>query len=117
MQSLTQTHPFKRVKPTMFLIWVIRLYQETTKRQLSIVLKTVLRKSNHWQPENYYFGDSVTFESIELTLSVEDIYERVDNNEMAGHLQQKQMSKETVTVDMVIEPLSSADFVDSIIKG
>lgn len=42
----------------------------------------VLRKSNDWKPEYFYLGDKVTFESIELTLSVEEIYERVDNQEM-----------------------------------
>jgi Uma2 family endonuclease len=42
----------------------------------------VLRKSNHWQPEYFYLGDRVTFESIGLTLSVEEIYDRVDNADM-----------------------------------
>lgn len=42
----------------------------------------VLRKSNHWQPEYFYLGDRVTFESIGLTLAVEDIYDRVDNADM-----------------------------------
>lgn len=91
--------------------------QEYIMVEQDIVLITVLRKSNHWKPENYYFGDPVTFESIGLTLSVEAIYERVDNHEMAGHLKQKQMSKDIVTVDTVIEPLSSDDFLDGIIKG
>lgn len=42
----------------------------------------VLRKDNHWQSEYFYLGDQVTFESINLTLSVEAIYERVDNEDM-----------------------------------
>lgn len=42
----------------------------------------VLRKSNHWQPEYFYLGDRVTFESIGLTLTVEEIYDRVDNADM-----------------------------------
>ncbi len=42
----------------------------------------VLRKSNHWQSEYFYLGDSVTFESIGLSLAVEDIYDRVDNADM-----------------------------------
>ncbi len=42
----------------------------------------VLRKSHHWQPEYFYLGDSVTFESIGLVLTVEEIYDRVDNADM-----------------------------------
>ncbi len=42
----------------------------------------VLRKSNHWQPGYFYLGDKVTFESIGLTLTVEEIYDRVDNADM-----------------------------------
>lgn len=42
----------------------------------------VLRRSNHWQPEYFYLGDSVTFESIGLRLTVEEIYDRVDNADM-----------------------------------
>jgi hypothetical protein len=47
-----------------------------------IVSVQVLRKNKHWLPEYFFLGDSVTFESIGLTLPVEDIYDRVDNNEM-----------------------------------
>lgn len=42
----------------------------------------LLRKSKHWLPEYFYLGDVVTFESIALTLSIEEIYDRVDNLEM-----------------------------------
>jgi Uncharacterized protein conserved in cyanobacteria len=48
----------------------------------------VLRKSQGWFPHHYFLGDAVTFESIELTLPVEAIYERVDNKEMASHREQ-----------------------------
>jgi Uma2 family endonuclease len=42
----------------------------------------VLRKSNHWRSEYFFLGDLVNFESIGLTLSVEEIYDRVDNADM-----------------------------------
>ncbi len=42
----------------------------------------VLRKSKHWLPEYFYLGDEVTFESIDLTITVEEIYDRVDNPDM-----------------------------------
>jgi len=49
----------------------------------------VVRKSEGWQSSHYYLGDEVTFESIELTLSVEDIYHRVQNEDMLEFLAQK----------------------------
>jgi Uma2 family endonuclease len=42
----------------------------------------VLRKSNHWRSEYFFLDDLVNFESIGLTLSVEEIYDRVDNADM-----------------------------------
>lgn len=47
-----------------------------------IVRVQILRKSNNWQHELYFLGDSITFEAIGLTLTVEALYDRVDNNEM-----------------------------------
>ncbi|OAI02810.1 hypothetical protein [Methylomonas methanica] len=49
-----------------------------------IISVQVLRRSKHWLSEYYFLGDQVTFESIGLTLSVEDIYDRVDNRDMNG---------------------------------
>lgn len=42
----------------------------------------VVRRNRGWQSERFYLGDAVTFESIGLTLTVEDIYERVNNPEL-----------------------------------
>jgi hypothetical protein len=52
----------------------------------------VLRRSRHWQSEYFYLGDTVTFASIGLTLTVEDIYDRVDNKDMAEFRQQQALS-------------------------
>jgi Uma2 family endonuclease len=46
----------------------------------------VCRKSQNWQPTSYFIDDEVTFESIDLTLPVLEIYERVDNQEMQKFL-------------------------------
>lgn len=54
-----------------------------------IVSVQVLRRSNNWLSEYYFLGDSVTFESIGLTLPVEDIYDRVDNTDMNEFRQAK----------------------------
>lgn len=46
----------------------------------------VCRKSQNWQPTYYFIGDDITFESIDLTLPVLEIYQRVDNQEMRHFL-------------------------------
>jgi Uma2 family endonuclease len=57
-------------------------FQEYVLVEQDIVAIQVLRKEK-WGPPAYYFlGDSVTFESIGLTLTVEEIYDRVDNADM-----------------------------------
>jgi Uma2 family endonuclease len=48
---------------------------------------TVFRKTAHWQPDYYFLGEEVTFESIDLTLPVADIYHRVDNLDMVQWLE------------------------------
>jgi len=53
--------------------------QEYVLIEQDIVSVEVLRKSNNWRTEYYSLDDSVTFESIGLTLTVEEIYDRVDN--------------------------------------
>jgi len=47
----------------------------------------ICRRNNHWQPEHYYLGDEVFFESIDFKSSVAEIYERVDNEDMQIYLQ------------------------------
>ncbi|NQZ10528.1 MAG: Uma2 family endonuclease [Algicola sp.] len=46
----------------------------------------VLRKSSNWQGTHYVLGDKVHFESIDLTLDVAEIYERVQNEDMAAFI-------------------------------
>jgi Uma2 family endonuclease len=43
---------------------------------------TVYRLSDNWRPTYYFLEDEVTFESIELTLPVAEIYHRVVNQDM-----------------------------------
>lgn len=43
----------------------------------------IMRRAEGWQSERYYLGDTVTFASIGLTLPVADIYDRVQNGDMA----------------------------------
>ncbi|KJV07566.1 Uma2 family endonuclease [Methylocucumis oryzae] len=47
---------------------------------------TVYRKSDDWRSMHYFLGESVHFESIDLTLPVEAIYHRVQNEDMVEFL-------------------------------
>jgi len=46
----------------------------------------VFRKSDDWRSSVYFLGDEIKFESIDVTLSVEDIYYQVTNDDMANFL-------------------------------
>lgn len=48
----------------------------------------VMRRSDHWHSATYFLGDTITFTAIDLTLSVEEIYDRVQNEDMTEWLQQ-----------------------------
>ena len=43
----------------------------------------VCRRSEGWVSHHYFMGDNVTFDSLGLTLSVTDIYERVENDDVS----------------------------------
>lgn len=81
-----------------------RKMDETTKRLLYLQIPTLLeyilveqdivrievaRRSEGWQPMRYFLGDEVVLESVGLTLNVEDIYERVNNEDMREWLAAK----------------------------
>ncbi len=48
----------------------------------------VIRLSENWISKHYFLGDKVHFESINLTLTVEEIYYRVQNEEMLEFINQ-----------------------------
>ena len=64
--------------------------QEYVLIEQDIVSVQVLRRSNHWLSEYYFLGDAVTFASIGVTLTVEEIYDRVDNADMREFKEQNQ---------------------------
>lgn len=49
----------------------------------------VFRKTDSWQPTHYFLGDEVKFESIDLSLSVEEIYHRVQNEDMSQFIESR----------------------------
>ena len=46
----------------------------------------VCRKADGWKSSYYFLGDDITFTSIDLTLPVVEIYQRVDNEDMRDFL-------------------------------
>ncbi|MBF0463389.1 MAG: Uma2 family endonuclease [Magnetococcales bacterium] len=53
------------------------------------------RHGMSWNFQTYQLGDSILFESIGLTLSVEEIYKRVDNEDMQEYLRKKGEDQKT----------------------
>lgn len=106
-------------KPTLIvevLSKITRRMDETTKRiaytQIDSLLEYVLieqdfvdieiiRRRTGWQSERFYLGDSLTFESIALTLTVEDIYARVNNPEL---VEWRQLQAEANSESKLINP-------------
>lgn len=81
-----------------------RRYDETTKFQVYASIPTlqeyvlvdqssakieIQRRRTNWAIEKYFLGDSITFDSIKLTLTIEEIYDRVVNEEVTEWLAQK----------------------------
>nr|CAA6816537.1 MAG: Unknown protein [uncultured Thiotrichaceae bacterium] len=49
----------------------------------------IQRRKNHWQPEYFYLGQDILLESVGVTVSVEEIYQRVDNGDVKAYLEKK----------------------------
>jgi len=82
-----------------------RKLDETTKRRVyqsipslqeyvlieqDIVDVEVCRRSEGWQPNHFFMGDDLTLESIGLTFNVNDIYLRVENEDVRSYWQDQQ---------------------------
>ncbi|OQW69424.1 MAG: hypothetical protein BVN35_19495 [Proteobacteria bacterium ST_bin11] len=65
-----------------------RLYQTIPTLQEYVLIEQdivdveVCRRSEGWVSNHYFLGDEVPFDSVDLSLSVADIYARVDNDDM-----------------------------------
>ncbi len=53
----------------------------------------VVRRSQGWQSKHYYLGDEFILDSIGITLTVEDLYHRVKNNDVIEYLAQKEIER------------------------
>ena len=52
----------------------------------------VFCRRQHWQSAYYYLGDHITFESLGITLAVDDIYAQVNNEDVISYTQQIMLS-------------------------
>jgi Uma2 family endonuclease len=81
-----------------------RRLDETTKRTAYQAISTlqeyvlieqdfvdveICRRSQGWVSEHYFMGDTITFESVGLVLPVEEIYYRVENEDVRAFLEEK----------------------------
>jgi len=64
--------------------------QEYILIEQDIVDVEVIRRQTGWLSEHYFLGDELTFSSIGLTLTVEDIYERVQNSDVKEWLENQE---------------------------
>lgn len=73
--------------------------QEYVLIEQDLVDVEVIRRSNGWQSKHYYMGDEVTFDSIGLTLPVEEIYLRVINEDVSDYLAKKAEQQAKLTAE------------------
>jgi Uma2 family endonuclease len=60
-----------------------------------IVDVEVCRRSEGWVSQHYFMGDTVTFESVDVTLPVEEIYYRVENDDVKSFLEERAKAAES----------------------
>jgi len=63
--------------------------QEYLLIEQDIVDVELVRRSNSWRSEHFFMGDQFTLESVGLTLSVAEIYDRVKNADVTDWLLQQ----------------------------
>ena len=63
--------------------------QEYVLIEQDLVDVELVKRSDGWQSKHYYMGDEVTFDSIGLSLPVEEIYLRVINEDVSDYLAMK----------------------------
>lgn len=63
--------------------------QEYVLIEQDIVDVEVCRRREGWVSNHFFMGDEVAFESIGLIMTVEDIYDRVVNEDVTSYLEEK----------------------------
>ena len=68
----------------------IESVQEYVLIEQDVAEVEIQRRRSNWQSEYYYLGQDVTLESVGITVSVSDIYQRVDNEDVVSYLRELQ---------------------------
>ena len=87
----------KTIKRTAYLD--IPTLQEYVLIEQDFVDVEVIRRSEGWQSRHYFMGDEVDFESIGLTLPVQEIYHRVNNEDVRDYLAELEAQKDAEEKD------------------
>ncbi len=53
----------------------------------------VCRRSESWQSKHYFLSDEFILESIGITVIVEELYQRVNNEDVIAFLQAQKLSE------------------------
>jgi Uma2 family endonuclease len=72
----------------------IPILQEYVLIEQDIVDVEICRRSKGWLSEHFFLGDELCFESIGLKLTVEEIYARVENEDVKAYFEEKQKAAE-----------------------
>ncbi|WP_395344482.1 Uma2 family endonuclease [Ningiella sp. W23] len=51
---------------------------------------TVYRKNDDWRSTHYFLGEKIYFDSIDCTVSVEEIYQRVRNDDVVAYIREQE---------------------------
>lgn len=71
--------------------------QEYVLIEQDIAEVIVFRRDENWFPQSYFLGEIVYFKSVDFHVSVEEIYRRVDNEDMREFLQSQVQDSVSVT--------------------
>jgi len=63
--------------------------------QDTVDIEVCRREGDFWVSSRYFMGDNIFLASIDLTVAVEDIYYRVNNDDVSMFLAEQQQSKQT----------------------
>ena len=69
--------------------------QEYVLIEQDVVDVEVCKRSEGWVSKHYFMGDELTFESLNLMLSVEDLYHRVKNEDVLAFYEEQKRLLET----------------------
>ncbi len=51
----------------------------------------IFEKDKNWQSNYYFLGDEITFKSIDVSLTVEDIYYQIQSDELVEYFEEKEL--------------------------